>query len=389
MPATSRTGAGGRVSAGRTLACFVLLLALLAPGRPAVAQADPPRPDLVLEYRLAGGLLRLVLEITLWPRFHVQARIRAVVTPPPPAPTPVPVTPPPSPTLPPAGGFGPGYGRPFADTSPFNVAVPANPTLDPNSSAIAAAFGGTAYAILYEFGIPMYDADASSPRYSMNCTQNWGICALESALTGVPVPPEAVPHSGSDGAMVVVDWSTNKSYEFWQARRTPTGAWEASWGDISDLAGTGTGSTATGAGISRLAGVVRTYEIAQGNIDHALVFGTNNTCRGTYRYPATKTDGGSQNANCIPEGARIQLDPSIDVDAIPGITPGEKTVAKALQRHGAYCNDSAGTTMAFSFELPAAGEADPYPGAGLAWDYYNMPHIPWNRLRVLRNWNGT
>jgi hypothetical protein len=24
-----------------------------------------------------------------------------------------------------------------------------------------------------------------------------------------------------------------------------------------------------------------------------------------------------------------------------------------------------------------------YTQAGLAWDYYGMPHIPWDRLRVL------
>jgi hypothetical protein len=37
--------------------------------------------------------------------------------------------------------------------------------------------------------------------------------------------------------------------------------------------------------------------------------------------------------------------------------------------------------MAFAFESPI-GEADPYPAAGFAWDYYDMPHIPWNKLRV-------
>jgi hypothetical protein len=43
--------------------------------------------------------------------------------------------------------------------------------------------------------------------------------------------------------------------------------------------------------------------------------------------------------------------------------------------------------MAFIFENPI-GEQDPYPAAGLRWDYDNMPHIPWHRLRVLQRWDG-
>jgi hypothetical protein len=106
------------------------------------------------------------------------------------------------------------------------------------------------------------------------------------------------------------------------------------------------------------------------------------------RYPASKTDGSSSLSNCIPEGARIQLDPSVNVDAISGITPGERAIAHALQTYGAYADNNGGAKMGFSFENPVS-KTDPYPATGLAWDYYDMPHIPWNRLRVLNNWNGS
>jgi hypothetical protein len=134
-------------------------------------------------------------------------------------------------------------------------------------------------------------------------------------------------------------------------------------------------------------------EIASGAINHALVFATNHACgpsnSGPYRFPATTTDGNYTGTDCIPEGSRIQLDPSINVDAIPGITPGELAVARALQTYGAYVTDNSPDLLSFAFEAPKARDVDPYPAAGFSGDYYNMPHIPWNSLQVLHNWHGT
>ena len=234
-------------------------------------------------------------------------------------------------------------------------------------------------ADIYEFGVPVWDANAATPRYHVNCTEPWGACGLEQ--TTVPIPDNAKPSYGSDGAMVVIDWSTRKMYEFWQAGKV-NGTWQTSWGGVNNVDGDGTTNGPIGAGVSRLAGVVRTGEIAQGRINHALVFSTNNACQSVYRYPATKTDGLSARSDCLPEGTRIQLDPSINVDAIAGMSPGERAVAKALQTYGAYAVDNGGANMAFVFETPS-GEADPYPGVGMSWDYYGFDHIPWNRLRVL------
>lgn len=277
--------------------------------------------------------------------------------------------------------------RPFASDSAWNLPIPDHPVLDPHSAAIAGhlASQDRGFANLYAYGTPVFEADASTPRHRVRCTASWGACGLEDQP--VPIPADAAPSPGSDGSMVVIDMSTRTVYDFWQARRIP-GGWETSWGTANPLDGHGNdNSGATGAGISTLAGLVRTSEVRTGRIDHALVFSTDNACTTRYRYPATQTDGQSSAPDCIPEGARIQLDPSIDIDAIPGITPAEWAVAKALQTYGAYCRDNGGAPMAFAFENPLATH-DPHPEAGLRWDYYGMPHIPWKKLRVLSTWNG-
>jgi hypothetical protein len=240
-----------------------------------------------------------------------------------------------------------------------------------------------AYADLYEYGTPVYEASAGDPLNTVSCSEPWGTCGL--SLQPIAIPALASPAGGSDGSMVVINGDTG--YDFWRASRTSASSWSAAWGTRFSLSGSGTGDGATGAGVPLLAGLPRLSEMEAGAIHHALGFITENTCAGTYRYPASKTDGSSGQSNCIPEGARIQLDPSINVDAIPGINAGERIVAKALQTYGAYCKDTGGAHLAFGFQDPV-DQPNPYPALGFAWDYYDMPHIPWNRLRVLAQWNG-
>jgi hypothetical protein len=267
------------------------------------------------------------------------------------------------------------------------VAIPPSPALDPNSTSIAGYLGSEmkAYADLYEYGTPVWEASPGDPYNSVKCTEPWGTCALTQQL--IPIPSTAGTAAGSDGSMVVIDPSTHTGYDFWRASRTSTTSWTTSWGTKFNMEGNGAEGGATGAGVPLLAGLPRLSEMAQGHIGHALAFISENTCASVFRYPASKTDGQSGQSNCVPEGTRIQLDPSINVDAIPGITPGEKTVAHALQTYGAYCKDSGGSKLAFGFEDPV-GKTNPYPSLGFSGDYYDMPHIPWNHLRVLHQWNG-
>ncbi|MBW3601745.1 MAG: hypothetical protein KY434_03470 [Actinobacteria bacterium] len=280
--------------------------------------------------------------------------------------------------------------RPFSADSPWNARIPADPVLDPGTERMAGylARNGPGVAALSEFGVPVYAAGASTPRYPVACRAPWGVCDL--ARQPVPVPDGARPAPGSDAAMVVVDWAERRSYEFWEAERLPGGGWTAGWGGVVDVEGDGHapgGTLPTGAGVSRLAGVVRAFELERGRIPHALVFSTDNACWGGHRYPATKTDGTSGRPDCIPEGARVQLDPRVDVAALSGVSPAERMVAVALQRHGAYAIDNGGAAMAIVFETPR-GARGAYARAGLSHDYQALAGIPWRRLRVLRRWDG-
>ena len=283
--------------------------------------------------------------------------------------------------------------RPFAADSPFNVPIKTAPRLDPKSAAMVARVSRErqAYANLYAYAIPIYTATSSTPRFSISCAMEgqWGRCPLSSEP--MPIPDQARPSSGTDGAIVVIEPSSNTVGEYWQAARTGAG-WTASWGAVNPLSGSGWGGSATGAGASRLAGVVRVSEIRSGLIEHALVLQSDNVCTGVVRAPALKTDGNSSRSDCLPAGARLQLDPAIDLRKIKGLSPAERTVARAMQRYGGYVIDRGGAPLSVSFERAPDARADSpgatYAAAGLRWDYYGLPRIPWSRLRVLRTWQG-
>lgn len=283
------------------------------------------------------------------------------------------------------------FNRVFAATSPFNTPIGEDPVLDPRSDQIADLLGETVVADLYQFGIAIYDVDSETVPVSVDCTRRWGRCPLETGLHRIPEYAEPAP--GSDGTLVVIDWSERSTVEMWQPAQQSDGSWITSWGTTTSIDGTGVPDVfGNGAGISHLAGVVRVEEIEQGLIDHALVFSTSGSCQDEYRYPATKTDGRSDRDDCIPEGARIQLDPSVDLDTLR-LTPAERAIAAALQKYGAYAVDTGGTAMAIYFEIAAdATPSNPgsvYTAAGLTRDYFPLQAIPWADLVVLNSWDGS
>lgn len=290
-----------------------------------------------------------------------------------------------------SSGFSPTGGRPFGDKSAWNSVIGRNPVLDPNSNTIVKALASGDHpgiADLYAFGIPIYGANARTPKYNITCLKPWGTCPLQ-AESPVPIPEGAKRSRGSDGKMEVINYRAGRAYEFWQYRNDYA---STSWGGIVHdvYHGDGREGSATGSGVSQLAGLVRVADINNGVINHALVFSTNHCMTGAtnFRYPAIKTDGKFSGPGAVMEGSRLQLDPSINVAAIPNITKGEKMVAKALQKYGAYVIDCGGANMAFIFEQPTPGQTDPYPGVGFTYDYFGMDHIPWERLRVLQAWNS-
>jgi hypothetical protein len=136
-----------------------------------------------------------------------------------------------------------------------------------------------------------------------------------------------------------------------------------------------TSYTSRGAGVPYLAGLIRPWEIAQGRIDHALAFAYALTRSTRCVWPASKTDGTTNRDDAIPQGARLQLDPALDVNTIPGLSPVGRVIARALQEYGAYVIDTSGSNKIYAEDRLTAAWAD--------LTATTVSAIPVERLRVL------
>jgi hypothetical protein len=283
----------------------------------------------------------------------------------------------------------------YANDSFWNTPIPDGATIDPDSAAMV-SISLVAYQDRGminsgdDWGIPLAYADAHSRTYTVECLR----FGCETTVR-FRIPSYATVNTESDGHLAVYDPVTDQELDLWQGvhdRRAAT--WSASgrtataadWGAACP-SGTRCGGGGTAAGFLEFGGVIRPEEIAQGHIDHALVLSTPYVradfiaCPAT-NYWASQAPNYQRDQGAIPLGARVQLDPGIDVDAKPW-PAWEKMVAKALQTYGAYIADVSGS-------LELRGEANVNRGYD-AWAKVGMTtlpkpdlsNLPWKRFRVL------
>ncbi|MGH2872209.1 MAG: hypothetical protein ACRDL5_07065, partial [Solirubrobacteraceae bacterium] len=143
-------------------------------------------------------------------------------------------------TLAPSGHRAGGREQLFGATSVWNAPLPRNAPLDPGSPAMISWLLGQ---VRHEFAYgPTPDIETvsdSTPIYRVPAGQRDVRVALESdapwartlarALHAVPIPPGARPSGGPDSELTILQPSTDRLWELWEAHRTRSG-WEAAWG---------------------------------------------------------------------------------------------------------------------------------------------------------------
>ena len=275
----------------------------------------------------------------------------------------------------------------YASNSFWNVPIAASPTIDPNSAnmiayAIAANASNANLANDNNWGISYVFANSSSKTYTIACTT---YCTGNTIK--FPIPSGAKANLGSDHHLAVINGT--QELDMWEASyNSRSGTWSAGSRTVTTLNGWGANCAqgqhclgTVAAGTALLGGTIRPEEIASGAINHALAITTPATKSGYIACPATNTDGASSNANAIPEGARIQLDPAFNV-AAQSWPAWEKVIATALQTYGAYVVDTGGSLALYGVNDMNTGNTT-WTSVGMAKSV-SLASLPWSSFRVIQ-----
>jgi hypothetical protein len=302
----------------------------------------------------------------------------------------------------------------FAASSIWNQPLAPAAPVDPTSVARMSAFGELIsteeqtgldpYVNTTAYSTTLYVVGPDQLRVPVHLSVGpWG-APLQTALDeGVPIPEGAEPAAGTDGEMTIYQPSSDTLWEFWRAVKGKS-EWRASWGGamehvsaspgyysdtswrgLAPSEGWNWGATATS--LPAIAGMITIAELRAGRIEHALALAIPNACSASFSYPAQRSDGSEESADCIPEGAHMRLSASLNLASLhlPHIT---QMLAEAAQRYGVIVRDITHEGPVFYAEDPVPTGSNPYLGpmglfGGLApWQVARA--FPWNKLQLLK-----
>lgn len=221
--------------------------------------------------------------------------------------------------------------------------------------------------------------------------------------------------------MIIWQPSTDTMWELWQAHQDSSGNWDASWGGRIENVSTDPGyyrnvrntnslcSTnpavkycesanwgGPSARVPNLPGLMTTQQVQSGQIDHALVLALPSNVAGAWSWPAQNTDGTGN--SIIPQGARIQIDPSLDLNKWFAslrdqngnprpIAPIEMMIAKAMQTYGAIVANTSSSVSFYAENWTPSGD-DIYDGPGGLFGsmqpFQFTMDLPWEHTQVLQ-----
>ena len=138
--------------------------------------------------------------------------------------------------------------------------------------------------------------------------------ADESDNVAYPMPAHPNQEASGDGHVLIVDSTTCKLYELFDAKGSGT-SWKAGSGAVWNLRSNHLRpdgwTSADAAGLPILPGLVRYDEVAAGAIRHALRFTAEKTAK-SHIFPA-RHDAGDSDASLPPMGLRVRLKASVDI----------------------------------------------------------------------------
>ncbi len=222
--------------------------------------------------------------------------------------------------------------------------------------------------------------------------------AIELAK-GVPIPVSALPATGTDEHLCIIDTDNDKEYNFWQAKKQADGSFLATNAGILPNVSTSDGTlelrtngwnSATATHLPLAGGTILLKELQSGFIPHAIATAINRPSKHPLVvYPAKTTDGWYTGPNAIPEGKRFRFPANIVIN--PNWTPITKMLVTAIRDYGLVIKDKTGAGVGFGLEdmrqhgiTNTSAELKKYMNGKEIWDVLGTgKEFPWDKLQAL------
>jgi hypothetical protein len=306
-----------------------------------------------------------------------------------------------------AGAWPPACWRPYSDGSFFNRPLPARARLIGGSRAASDAMvrrilamgpipelpvnpddGGPQPGDGGDYFHPLYHAQILDPVYRVRCIKYGGDCEISGMRFRIPA--RALPASGSDDHMTVIDQASGWEYDLWGVQTVPLppqgGEVVVDYGGRTRIDGPGGGdadsdSDANAAHTGNAGGIIRFEELTAGRIDHALFLMVGCTAERSV-FPARGLGGTCESdvADAPPVGQWLRLDMSdAEIEAL-GMPAWKTAILRAFARYGGMVGDTGGNE-AFGLQLESPmtyrsfGFTDPWIPWALAQDVFGDAHV--------------
>ena len=265
----------------------------------------------------------------------------------------------------------PTVGGLFGQPEPWTKDVSAL-TKDARSDAIIAALKsmggwGNSNKLQIDFSIPLFFADAATPRRTVTGPSGGGYCYGGPDCDPVPLQMPVPTNGNIEGSssytcdtgnddchLLVADRSQNKLYELYNATQTSSGL-SALVAIVWDLTKAyppgmrGEQCTSADAGGFPIAGLLPTAdEVAAGHVDHAIRFILPNARMkaGVYVHPAGHAGGPSSgNVDAPPYGVRFRLKASFDETPY---NAAQRVILRAMKTYGMLLSDGGNIALTFA-----------------------------------------
>jgi hypothetical protein len=233
--------------------------------------------------------------------------------------------------------------QPFASTSPFNTSLGSG-AVYANDAMTSSIRGGVTAIASAQWSISVVRATSSDPMCTLELP--WGTWQ-------VVIPTNAIPAAGTDNHLSVIQPDGKTVLETWTMAKVTDTRWKSGYAVLTDLYGSGLVNGARASGISQCNGLIRTHEVAQLNIPHALSISVDNTqlksvgpdaAGNSGIWPARRQDGDGRTAysGVIPMGSLFALPATTDLTTL-GLTREGLMLAQAMQDYGVYVLIRGGT----------------------------------------------